>query len=195
MDWKVWKDRGYCALGNSISAYVDFTPTPSGAIRCVGPFSVTATSAEVMQSAMRSLTVMLESQFLEEDQFVLWGSYCDHPQYKEHEITVLGTICGYIPVPWLRTHLLGYDSISIAREWEHSNEVVSHRSGLQFPCTALSVADTMIFHPSTLEESIVSLSGHSFHIARLLKLDRSHDVLHLPHFRWSPSNESLGRRA
>lgn len=188
MVWEIWQDRGYCALGESICAYVDFTPTPCGAIRCTGPFSTTSIHPDQMQSSMRSLTITLESLYLPSNQFVLWGAYHDFPQYREHEMKILGTVCGHIPAPWLRTYLLGYDQDSLAREWTSTSSKVVHRSGIQFPNVAHSVADPTLFHPSNAEESIAELRNHSNQINQSNQIISPEIENTIPHLRWSLSD-------
>ena len=131
---------------------------------------------------MRELTIELEDNHLEEDQFVLWGGYTDRADYLEHEIEISETICGFVPAVWLRTELFGGDGCRIEREWTRSVDELIHRSGLSFPNTGSSVVDSAMFHPLTAELAIVKLykaweDAYEFDV----------NSLQLPVFRWTPS--------
>jgi hypothetical protein len=191
MDWKIWPERGYCALGDNISAYVDFQPTPSGAIRCIGPFSPADTSINDIEHAMRCLTLLLEDAFVAKDQFVLWGAYRDHAHFREHEVSVLGTVCGYVPVPWMRTHLVGYGAANLDREWVVLANKIRHRSGLQFPSTDSSIVDAMMFHPDCADESLLKLNELSKQIAKVFKTSTVDTCPALPHFAWHLSSAQM----
>ena len=180
MDWKVWPDQGFGALG-TLTTHIDFSPLPSGAIRCVGPFSTADTCRHEALSAMRELTIEIEENHVERDQFVLWGGYADRAEYREHEIEVSGTTCGFIPAAWLRTQLLGTEGASVDREWTQSAGSLVHRSGLVLPNTGSSVVDSAVFHPRTAELALVKLYELWEHV-----LEPGKSSLRLPVFRWTP---------
>ena len=180
MDWKLWPERGFGALG-PLTAYIDFSPLPSGAIRCVGPFSTGDSCQHEALSAMRALTVEIENNYLEDNQFVLWGAYADRAEYQEHEIEISGTTCGFVPAVWVRTHLLGTEDASVDREWTRSADGLVHRSGLALPNTGSSVVDSAVFHPHTAELALVKLCGMWEHV-----LGSDKNSLRLPVFRWTP---------
>jgi len=180
MDWELFPEQGFGVRG-PLTVHIDFSPLPSGAIRCVGPFSAGDTSQHDALSAMRELTIEIEDNHLEGDQFVLWGGYSDHAGYREHEIEVSGTTCGFVPAAWLRTQLLGIDDPRIDREWTRTLDGLVHRSGLSFPNTAASMVDSSMFHPSTAELALVKLYEAWEHV-----LGSEKNSLRLPVFRWTP---------
>jgi len=180
MGWKIWPEQGFGACG-AFTAHIDFSPLPSGAIRCVGPFSSGDACQQEALSAMRSLTIEIEDSHLEDNQFVLWGGYMDHAEFREHEIEVSGTTCGFVPATWLRTQLLGIDDVRIEREWTRTMDGLVHRSGLSFPDTGASLVDAAMFHPHTADLALVKLYEAWEPILGARK--RS---LRLPVFRWTP---------
>ena len=184
MEWQIWRDYGFCALSASITAYVDFCPTRSGAVRCVGPISANeCLSADVVLREMRNLTVKLESEFLEKDQYVLWGSYLDSAIYQEHEIKVLDVTCGYVPMVWLRTQLLGCESHDVEREWLVTGNTCLHKSGLSFPGINGSFVDLSVYHPENLRMCVNWLSQHASTLGAKMQNSLEFEA---DRFNWTP---------
>ena len=184
MKWKLWRDQGFAAFGESLTAYIDFRALPSGAIRCVGPFASSTMREATVKEAMRDLTVYLEENHLGDENFVLWGAYADFPQYKEHQIEILGSTCGYLPAPWLRSELLGDKESSVIREWSIGEGAVAHRSGLSFPHSQASLVDSAMFHPSTSERAVLKLCSIWQHLS-----GANQEMTSLPVLRWTPMDQ------
>ena len=185
MEWKVWPGRGFCSYGDKTSAYVDFNPTPCGAIRCVGPFSI---DIPPQSGVMKDLTSLLEKKYIDPDQFVVWGTYCDFPQFEEHKMEIQGLECGFIPAPWMRTSLLGIEEQRMAREWIITPKSVTHRSGLKFPDTPLSVVDSMLFHPTLEVASVMKLNAYSMQLHSGIAKSNKKKLPSLPSFHWTLCN-------
>ncbi len=168
-------------MGSSLSVYIDFQPSAGGAVRCIGPFGQRALSRPYIEDAMRDLTLELEESYLSTEQFVLWGAYSDRPQFEEHKITVLDSICGHIPATWLRTQLLGAGAQHLQREWAVSDESVIHISGLSFPDTPSSDIDGSMFHPDTADVAVIKLQELSHQL-----LGSCYQAAELPLFTWTP---------
>lgn len=185
MDWQLWPEQGYGRYGSSLSVYVDFQPSDSGAVRCIGPFGQRTLSRSDVEGAMRDLTLDLEDNYLGDGQFVLWGAYADHPRFEEHKVSVLETTCGHVPAPWLRTQLLGTHSVHLCREWTVLDGEVIHKSGLCFPDIPSSEVDNAMFHPDTAEFAVIKLNELSQQL-----LGSDHQAVELPLFTWTPVNRT-----
>ena len=165
-----------------MSVYIDFQPNSSGAIRCIGPFGDLSSSRSKVEAAMLQLTLELEQNYLDKGEFVVWGAYSDHPEFSEHRVKILDTICGFIPAPWMRAQLFGSEYPKYAeREWDVQQDVLTHRSGLTFPNVSSSKIDNSMFHPITAELAVLKLLEFSNKLRSL-----PHRSLELPLFKWTP---------
>ena len=188
MEWKIWAEEGYCAYGTILSAYIDLTPLPSGAVRCIGPFGRENQSEVSVRRAMQDLTLRLESEHLGIHQFVLWGAYVEDAEFEEHRVTVLGSKCGYSPLPWIRGQILGREALKHSgREWLVSDGIAVHKSGLRFPRPGHSIVDHAMFHPTTAEFAVSQL--REFVNAHFNIRPGASDI---PSFRWRRIGEKIG---
>lgn len=187
MEWSVWVEEGYCAYGTMLSAYIDFTPLPSGAVRCIGPFGRENQSEMSVKRAMQDLTLKLESEHLDTHQFVLWGSYVQDAEFEEHRVNLLSSTCGYSPLPWIRGQILGREALKHSdREWLVSDGMAVHKSGLSFPRPGHSIVDHAMFHPTTAEFAVSQL--REFANAHFNIRSSASDI---PLFRWRPIGEKI----
>ncbi len=181
MEWKIDRNSGHCGLDNGISAYVDFQPTSSGAIRCVGPLSSRAADPREIRLAMAQLTLQLEQEHLDFQNYVVWGSYTDTPTYMEHSISILGALSGFIPVLWLRGNLLDESPSVESREWLRMDSALLHRSGLSFPFQDKSNLDAQLFHPSNFATTLRMMTNLANR-----RTEQRHGMKITPIARWTP---------
>ena len=144
--WTVDDVSGHLAHPSGLYAYFSSTPTQSGAILCVGPFSSYTrrlTSADVF-SHTRGAIAALESRIGLKHCYTLWGTYSDQnidSPSAGSTIDILGQPFDFVANPSFRTTTLLSDvwrekcvQRELQREWYWNDEtnVIGHRVGLRF---------------------------------------------------------------
>jgi hypothetical protein len=178
-------------------ALMDPSPTKSGALRCIGPFSRCSTEIpqwRVLQ-LMSNLTIQVEEMPQHREGYVIWGTYRQCDPYISHELPLLGTGFFFTPNIALRSRLLRLHSSSptethLSREWAINRETksASHRSGIRFEFTNVvgklyvqaRIAasnrnlDQSVFHPAILTDELRVLAGEASRLLDLKSLIRQH---------------------
>jgi hypothetical protein len=176
-------------------ALMDPSPTKSGAIRCIGPFSRCSTDVpqwRVLQ-LMSNLTIQVEEMPQHRDGYVIWGTYRQCDPYSSHELPLLGTGFFFTPNIALRSRLLRLHSscstqTHLSREWsiDRERKFASHRSGIKFEfanvvrnlvvrariAASNRILDHSVFHPAILSDELRSLAGEASRLLDLKSLVR-----------------------
>jgi len=139
--WDLDIETGHLAHESGLYAYVDSNPTPTGALRCVGPFSAHTTHIRLQK--MRRITAeairILEGLPGYENVYTLWGSHARRTDAERQMIRIMNKDFQFVPNPSFRTSLIlsPRDNLAkeqLTREWEPSLSATSikHKLGLSF---------------------------------------------------------------
>jgi hypothetical protein len=158
--WTIDFRTGHCSHPSGITTYFSSKLTPSGALRCLGPFVSETPSDKHISIALKQLSVALEGPQYFPGSYVVFGAYKDEPDFIDHEFQILGSTCGYVPCLALRTTIFGND-IRWKREWAVlDSESAIHRSGISFGTNSYIDIDHAVMHPSTLTTDARTLYHH-----------------------------------
>ena len=168
--WSVDTRSGHCANSTGLHACFDPNPTPSGAIKAVGPFGNRLADTDLVSEQMLLATIAIEREV---DGYVVWGEYHDRPDYRELQIAILGSVYGFLPFLALRWSLFASSRYGLEvrnREWKINERVVSHRSnGLQTK-TPSGEVDLEVMHPDSCQEQLRVLQVLASRVFRNSKL-------------------------
>lgn len=148
--WSIDWSSGHCFHTCGISAYVDMTPTISGALRCMGPFGSKEISPKTILNLAETLSRQIEEEKKPACKYVVWGAYQEYPDYQPYEFQILDSSSGFIPSLSLRG--LSTES-SWKNQWTRTKGRVRHISGLVIYDSGRidPPHDLAITHPSTLQ--------------------------------------------
>lgn len=156
--WTIDSRTGHCSHPIGLVTYFDFVPTPSGAIRCIGPFVLGQSSDEAISRALRELCNLLEHSGIQRDAYVVFGAYTDEAEFAEHTFPILGSYCGFIPCLGIRAHLFEQDC-QWTTEWVSvGSTYAAHKSGLCFGGENAHDPDLSVVHPLTISTDITTLT-------------------------------------
>lgn len=134
---------GHCGHTSGATVYLDPSPTPSGAIRCIGPFVEDSTSERQMRGLLQQFLTVVHARF--PNCWVAWGAYEESPMLSQHLFPMIGTHCGFLP---------DLTRSSDSNHWEFGKALATHRSGLRVDffdeSVGLSSVDPELLHPYTL---------------------------------------------
>ena len=139
--WDLDLETGHLAHKSGLYAYIDRSPTPRGALRCVGPFSTYTTNIRL--HTMRRITAeairALEGLPGYEDVYTLWGSHARRTEAEGHLIRIMDQDFQFVPNPSFRSNLIlclrdNLTEEQLTREWESklSSKTIKHKIGLSF---------------------------------------------------------------
>ena len=100
-----------------------------------------------------SLSSTIRSESNDDTSYVLWGAYEDDAITIEHEFSILGSTCGFIPSISLLALATREEWIS---QWIFEANRVTHASGICFSSLAepsLPI-DQAVLHPETVDAEI-----------------------------------------
>ena len=172
MWWKISERTGFANYGRDLTAYIDFEPTSSGAVRLLGPFDGPDSRYSAVQvcNQMQRLTNLIEASYISDSQYVVWGSYQEEPDYVEHSFPIQGTTCGFRPAIWLRS--LSFPQ-GVKREWYE----FGHRCGLS-TSEKKNAPDMRLFHPNSAElaQSVLTKQSERWLGRQLVTFDFSRSM-------------------
>ena len=121
--WSIHTPSGHCRHESGTEAYFDPTPTPSGALRVIGPYS--NRPATELDGYLSRLQAILEDMHI--GCYAVWGTLS-----KDHgalPITILGESCSWIPDFSERFRL---EPDAAWPDWRYSADpaYLSHHSGI-----------------------------------------------------------------
>lgn len=168
--WSVDIKSGHCATGTDLHASFDPKPTPSGAIKAIGPFGGQEEGVGSVTEQMKLATLAIEEAV---GGYVVWGEYYDIPVFQELQISLLGEMYGFYPNLAMRSSLFfkqPCDAEVHQREWIFNDNGVSHRSNGLICGESKGEIDLEILHPGSYEiqlKILKSIAGSFFKILDL----------------------------
>lgn len=115
-----------------MDAYIDPTPTSSGALRTAGPYA--PCRPKNFYNHLLELTLLLEQQFRRDGCYVVWGALCN-AQSSKLKMAVLGEPTAWVPNLALRTSFFRSANVPPGfedAEWQidRANRSATHRAGV-----------------------------------------------------------------
>ena len=179
MLWDIDQNSGHCAHGSGAAAYIDQSPTQSGAIRCTGPFGPSTLRVSDAEQLARMLTIQIENDF--PSNYVVWGTHLPSVSKPTNAFQIMDSVVNFVPNLLLRAVLMKHSGFALAREWSESNGNLFHRSGFEIqPDGTLVVRGC---DPQITDSQTIALLEHKSHeirqkiIQRLGTIDTSPEII------------------
>ena len=121
--WSIHTPSGHCRHDGGTEAYFDPTPTPSGALRVIGPYS--NRPAEELDEYLSRLQATLEEMYV--GSYAVWGKLSN--ENGALPIKILGESCSWLPNFSERFRL---QPDAQQPDWRYSADptYLSHNSGI-----------------------------------------------------------------